>query len=284
MKNTIYAFSMVLCLFLSFSEVNAQTEADTLVQSQSFMIEMNNGDIYTGYILSKTQKNIVLQTVNGEINIVSQNIKSIKKNDYVGEFNYESPNATRYFFGPSAIPLKAGKGYYQNILVSFNFFNYGITDNFSIGGGFEVVSTLLGQPIWFLTPKFGVEVGDNVHVGAGLLTIGLASEGSFNIGYGVFTKGDADSNFSFGTGFGFANGELTSKPSFMVSGTHRTSKAISLMTENYLFPDSTGSFSYFGIQGVRFISRNNSFDIGGMFSGSFGELPFIPYIGYVRSF
>ena len=42
---------------------------------------------------------------------------------------------------------------------------------------------------------------------------------------------------------------------------------------------------YVGVQGIRILSKKNSFDIGGMVIPEiFNEIPVIPYVGYVRIF
>jgi hypothetical protein len=87
---------------------------------------MNNGDEFRGKILSRDQNTIVLETTNGTLNLISSNVKSINSDSYKGKFSFPNSNETRYFFGPSAIPIKQGKGYYQNVLLTSNFINIGL--------------------------------------------------------------------------------------------------------------------------------------------------------------
>jgi hypothetical protein len=166
-------------------------------------------------------------------------------------------------------------------LLTTNFINYGITKNISIGGGFEFISTLLRKPIWFLTPKIGVNIANNVHVAGGVLVAGLASEGSASLGYGIFTYGDSETNISLGLGYGFVSGELSKYPAVMINGTHRLSNVISLLSENYIIPNS----GYLGIQGLRILSKKNSFDIGAIIIPQiFDFIPALPFVGYSRAF
>ena len=157
MNKLINKITLISFFIFSFSHVFSQTETDTLKQGSTVIVKMNNGDEYKGQILNKDNKTILLKTVNGEINLIASNVSSIENYDYDGKFNFANPHDTRYFFGPSGIPIKKGKGYYQNVLVSANFVNYGIADNISIGGGFEFFSTIAGLPVWFLTPKVGFD-------------------------------------------------------------------------------------------------------------------------------
>ena len=263
----------------SFNNVFSQT--DTLTQDQMVIIKMKNGDDYKGVLLKQGDGRILLKTVNGEMNLIASNIHSLENYDYVGKFEFANPHDTRYFFGPTGIPIKKGKGYYQNILVTTNFVNYGVTKNISIGGGFEFISTVLGSPIWFLTPKVGFDLSENIHVGSGFIMAGFADEGAATLGYGVFTLGQSETNLSIGVGYGLIDQELSDYPVIMISGAHRISKSIALLSENYVIPNSF----YFGIHGIRILSRKNSFDIGAIIIPEIGSvIPALPYVGYVRVF
>ena len=263
----------------SFNNVFSQT--DTLKQDQMVIIKMKNGDDYKGVLLKQGDGRILLKTVNGEMNLIASNIHSLENYDYVGKFEFANPHDTRYFFGPTGIPIKKGKGYYQNILVTTNFVNYGVTKNISIGGGFEFISTVLGSPIWFFTPKVGFDLSENIHVGSGFIMAGFADEGTATLGYGVFTLGQSETNLSIGAGYGLIDQELSDYPVIMISGTHRISKSIALLSENYVIPDSF----YFGIHGIRILSKKNSFDVGAIIIPEIASvIPALPYVGYVRVF
>ncbi len=281
-----YTFFPTLILLIAFfnplfSQIDTLAQTDTLKMNQRVNVTMKNGDDFTGDIIKMDKEIIELKTANGIMQLIASNVKSIEPIDANLNFSFANPHDTRYFFGPSAIPVKKGKGYYQNIFVFFNFANYGITENLSIGGGLEFISTILGEPIWFLTPKLGFQVADNVYLGGGAILAGFSSEGVATLGYGAFTFGHADTNVSLGVGYGFFEGEISDSPAIMVSGTHRVSSSISLLSENYLLSD----VPYFGIQGIRLMSRKNSFDFGLIVSPAFSEeIPALPYVGYVRVF
>lgn len=285
MNNIISKTLLISLLIFSFSGLFAQAETDSTKQEQIVLVKMKNGAEYKGIIISKDSIILVIQSINGEMNLIAKNIRSVERLDYEGEFEFENLHNTRYFFGPSGIPIKKGKGYYQNILATGNFVNYGITENISIGGGFEFISTVLGTPIWFLTPKVGFDISDKFHAGGGFIMAGILDGGILTLGYGVVTYGQAESNISIGTGYGFADGDLFDYPAIMVSGTHRVSNSIALLSENYVIPGSEVNSLYVGIQGIRIISRRSSFDIGvTVISNIVDEIPVLPFIGYVRMF
>lgn len=285
MKNPLFKIILICLLTFTFNSVFSQTDRDTLHQAPRMIIKMNNGDEYVGQILQRDSALIVIRTEIGDLNLISSKVSSIEEYGYAGKFRFPNPHDSRYFFGPSGIPVKEGKGYYQNVLVTFNFVNYGMTKNISIGGGFEFISTMLGNPIWFLTPKVGFDITDNFHAGGGFIMAGFGLEGTATLAYGVATIGDTETNLSFGAGYGLANGEFSPYPAIMMSGTNRVGNSISLLTENYVFPNSSSDIQYFGIHGIRIMSRKNSFDIGAIVIPVIAsEIPALPYVGFVRVF
>lgn len=284
----LFSVALLTWLFLGISvSAFCQASTDTIPQLERVIIKMANGDEFRGEILSRNDSIIVLRTGIGDLSLKVARIQSITSDSYVGPFEFPNPHDTRYFFGPTGIPLGKGEGYYQNILVAANFFNYGITNTISIGGGFEFISTLSGMPIWFLTPKAGFRLSDNLHAGGGLLLAGFASEGAVALPYGVVTLGSRETNASLGIGYGFADGAFSRYPAITFSGMHRAGKNISLLSENYLFPGSFEDFGYLGIQGIRLLGKKNAFDIGIILVSSLNDsigIPALPYVGYVRIF
>lgn len=275
----------LIILFFTLSVMYSQQEENAVEEKQIVIIKMKNGDQFRGEIIDQNSNTIVLKTDNGEFKLSAANVDSIEKSEYRGEFTFENPHDSRYFFGPSAIPVKKRKGYYQNLMITTNFVNYGISKNLSIGGGFEFISTVTGNPIWFFTPKVGFDINKNFHVGGGVIMAGFAARGAATLGYGVVTVGHAESNITLGAGYGFVSGEFAEYPPFMVSGTHRITNSIALLSENYFIPNSENALNYFGIQGIRVLSEKNSFDIGGIVIPAIADVvPALPYVGYVRVF
>ena len=282
---TIISRVILILFFFSCGTIFSQVDPDSTEQQPTVVIKMNDGEEFTGQIISRDNDNLVLKTVNGEIRLIVANIRSIENYEYTGKYKFPNPHDTRYFFAPSGIPIKKGSGYYQNILLSTNFVNYGLTQNISIGGGFEFISLIVGYPIWFLTPKIGFEVSEDVHAAGGILLAGLADEGVAALPYGVFTYGTSESNISLGAGYGLVDGEFSSHPAVMVGGTHRVSNNIALLTENYLLPGGDEGTLYAGIHGIRILSRNNAFDVGVILGSVMdSEVPALPFVGYARAF
>ncbi len=272
---------LVFTVTLAFSQTKS---SDTTLLERKVIVKMANGDEFKGTLTNKDENTVILQTDNGVMNLVASNVKSIELDKYKGKFRFSNPHDTRYFFGPTGIPVKKNKGYYQNVLLSSNFVNYGITSNISIGGGLEFISTIAGYPTWFLTPKIGFDISEKSHAAGGILMIGVASRGTSTLAYWVHTFGGSESNVTIGAGYGLNSGQAFKFPAIMIGGTHRVSNGVALLTENYILP-SSGSISYFGIHGVRFLTPKNSFDLGAIIIPQISSyIPALPFVGYARIF
>jgi hypothetical protein len=78
---------------------------------------LNDGKTILGKLASKTESTVGILTQNlGQVSLSKSSIKSIKiieenqiKN---GQYLFPNPHPTRYFFCPSAIPLKKGEKYF----------------------------------------------------------------------------------------------------------------------------------------------------------------------------
>ncbi len=280
-KNTLL---LIFCCFC-ISSVYSQSNVDSLSTMKKVIIKMKNGEEYKGVFIQKTENTIILRTANGDLNLIASNVSSITEDDYKGKYRFENAHDTRYFFGPSGISIKRNKGYYQNLMLTSNFINYGVSDNISVGAGFEFISTILGYPVWFITPKISFELSENVNIAGGIFMAGLASEGTATLGYGVLTLGNSESNLSIGTGYGFLFDGLSKYPTIMASGIHRVSNSIAWMSENYIIPNSLGQYNLISVQGLRILSPKSSFDLGVFVLPNTGKLiqP-IPFVGYAKTF
>lgn len=206
------------------------------------IIETVNGTSYFGEIKGLEGGILTIKSLlMGPFKIQSNTISKITLSEaYVnqrGSTWFTNPNATRYFFAPSAIPLRKQEGYYQNAYLLANSVNVGITNNITIGGG--VVIPLL----FYVTPKVSFKAAKNFYLGGGvLLTHSFISDFdlSAGIGYGLATYGSYEHNVTIGAGYGYAkfNNEYktTPMPIVTVNGMTRIAKKLSLVTENWLIP------------------------------------------------
>lgn len=229
----------------------------------------------------------------GEIVVASEKINWMKVVDEGrykdGAYWFENPNSTRYLFSPSAFNLKKGEAYYQNTYLVINSFNYGVTDNLSIGGGFEFISALSGDPIFFINPKYSFGISEKIRAGAGVLYAKLPAKNSafsgMGIGYGILTYGNTDDNITLGAGYGYVEEELADRPIFTLSGMKRLSRRFGLVTENWIVPTD----SYYGVYsyGMRFMAERITVDLALLNNKDIAnDVLFIgfPYIDFVVKF
>jgi hypothetical protein len=225
--------------------------------------------IFIGELIYEDDDKVTLRTESvGQTTIERKNIRSIEVIDSSrikdGVYWFDNPQGTRYFFAPNAIGLKKGQGYYQNTWVLFNNVNYGVTNNFSIGGGI-VPLFLFGTsetPVWLL-PKISIPIKEgSFYLGAGAMVGGIIGADTEPLGilYGSATLGDRDNNLSASLGYGYAGSEVADTPVVNISGMTRISRKFYLLSENYFVPGSdSGLIISFG---GRWASENVAVDFG----------------------
>lgn len=284
MKTQLLYLLLSLLFVLTLNIGSAQTDT-----TQLWQIELKNENTYVGKILSRDSETIVFDSQElGVINIKVTDIRNMRevRPDLIkeGEYWFENPQSTRYFWGPTGYGLRKGEGYYQNVWIFFNQFSIGISDNTSIGLGFIPLFLFGGAPtpVW-ITPKVSIPIQDQLHIGAGALLGGILGEdtdGPFGIAYGTATFGTRDQNFSLGLGYGFAGGEWANVPTITLSGMIRTGKRGYFLTENYVI--DVGSETLVMISaGGRVVGRKLSLDYGGIIplAGDIGTFVAIPWLG-----
>jgi len=277
----------------TFGKVIQQEEK----KSFQYKIDLVDGTRLTGKILSENDSVIVLELPDlGILSIRRDKIDKMIPMDASKAFRkslwFKNPNPTRLFFSPTAIPLKRGEGYYQNIYIVANMFNYGVLDNLSIGAGFDFITMFANfddvwNPILNFNAKLGFKVHDYVHVGAGGLYVTMISEFSAGITYALSTFGTYNNNFTTGLGWGFVDGTFEKKPFIMLGGMARCSEKIWFVTENWFAPLDANNEYYVAISyGLRFSGKRISVDLGFINSKDIIEVFIIgvPYIDFVVKF
>ena len=278
MKTVKIFLSLLFVLILNIT-VHSQT---AIPDTSHYRIETRDGNEFIGTIVFEDTLKIQLSTQNlGLIMIQKHDIKfreqvssrQIRDN----KIWLANPQSTRYFWSPNGYGLRKGEGYYQNIWVLWNQFAYGVTDNFSLGGGIIPLFLFGGAPTpVFFTPKFSFPVEkDKFNIGAGALvgTILGESESSFGILYGLTTFGTPDNNVSFGIGYGFAGDEWASSPMVNFNGMFRLSDRWYFITENYYLNTGGEGFGLLTIGG-RWIIKKAALDFGLV-------VPVQPDIGFI---
>ncbi len=282
----------ILFLFLLSFSFNSQSQ--TTKDSSLVRIEMINGNEFIGEIVNQDSARIYLQTEDlGELTILKRNIKTQEKIQVQqirdGKLWSPNPQSTRYFWSPNGYGLPKGEGYYQNIWVLWNQFSYGVTNNFSLGGGIIPLFLFGGTPTpLFGTAKFSIPIKkDRINLGAGAIvgTVLGEDETGFGIVYGLSTFGSPDNNVTVGMGYGFAAGEWASSPLINVNGMFRVSSHGYIITENYYINAGSESGVLLSVGG-RWIIKKAALDFG-LFMPIAAELDrfiAIPWLGFTIPF
>ncbi len=194
---------------------------------------------------------------------------------------FDIGNGSRLFFAPTGRGLRRGENTLQTVNLFLLGANFGITDNFSLGG---YVSVFPGVAVFdqflMLTPKVSFPIREKVSIGAGLLYVRVPTFDSYSggssstgagIGYGALTFGRADSNFTLGLGYGFVSGEIGSTPVMLLGGQTRVSRRVSLISENYIVADSEAGMG--GLYGLKINWRRTSLGLGALYAIEYQQEP-----------
>ena len=256
----IFLLAIVFCFTMApVIHAFAQNEGDeTLV-----LVKTRDGNEFIGTITFEDDQRLDLKTEKfGEVRIQKTDIlrRELIASSRIVDGNVwrDTPQSTRYFFGPSGHGIKKGETYYQNVWIFFNQFTHGVTDNFSISAGIVPLFLFAGAPtpMW-VNPKVSIPVvKDKYNIGAGALVGTVIGEGGTNFGilYGVNTFGNRDRNLTIGLGWGFADGTIATKPTVSISGMYRTGARGYLLTENYILNAGNESIGLLSFGGRRIIS------------------------------
>jgi hypothetical protein len=250
------------------------------VIGQVYSVETAGGTLFTGTLRAATEETLTFETKElGVVTLQRANLRQLSSLtseqvrrgfDYVG-------NGTRMFLAPTARNLHQGEGDVQVIDIFLTGINYGVTDNISVGLLVPIIP-FVGVPFVAVTPKVSVPISDKFHVGAGILygfTTGFGGGGgSAGVGYGVATYGTADTNISFGLGYGLGSDGIGGSPVGVIGANVRVARLFSLVNETYIADFGSGG-GLAGLAGLRYASPRFSSSLGMLYftAGSGGLYP-----------
>lgn len=250
--NKFFILVLVLFFSLSLNQSFCQT-SDSLVIGKPVQIDLVNGQTVNGYIEKMGEKTIEIRNDLGVVVIERANILALSftesKKDLL-EKRYRN-NMDQYGLFPSALPVGEGNNYYKNINIFFSQFNFGFTDYFSLGVGFEKISLLFDNsfPVMFITPKFSFGEG-SVH---GSVSTTIATSPGIGevvgIATGSLTFGSERDNYSFTLGTSFAYTSEEASEIFLNIGTLLPmSEKISFVGEALFAPEFDEAIYSIGIR------------------------------------
>ena len=285
-KMTTTISSLVFLFMISgIAHLSAQEVGDKA------SIKTKAGNTIYGTLITKNDSIVAIET--SELGLVSLARNKIKKMRpaifrFDGSYWFENPNPSRNLFTPTGIGLRKGEGNYQNTMLIFQTINYGLTDHFSIGGGFEIASLILGdgfQPVFILTSKISTANNKGVNTAAGVIA---AANDDFSgaILYSATTIGDRDNNFTAAVGFVRQDGGWVKEPVISISAMGRVSKKFSLITENWILTKqgrNDDEISFLISAGGRYIAPSISVDFALILSHNFDGVR-LPWLGITIPF
>jgi hypothetical protein len=272
--------------------------------NKTYQVTLKDGSVVSGTLLLITEKEVVISSGTlGEIRLQKDNIKSMTPvlaiNEKKSGVWFANPNPSKYLLGNSAIPMEKHTGYYQNTWVFVNSFSYAFTKNFSLAGGFEIISILAeggGPYAFYINPKASFKVANNFYLGGNILyanTIKTAEDfGGLATLNAFATYGNKNNNLTGAVGFGWADGEFSPKPVIILSGMVRASRRIAFVSENWVVPKleegSSDSYNYYGIfsYGIRFLGEKTSIDLAFLNNPDIAKeiIIGIPWLDFVINF
>ncbi len=296
-KINIIFFLFLLVSLNGFPEniLNAQTTEirQMLVipdTSQIQILKTKEGSTFIGRIVNVRQEEIDFLTDIGTLKIQINKITSIrvlsKNRMKQGNPWFENPNTTRMFFAPTGRMLKKGHGYFSDYYIFFPGVAYGVTDNFTIGGGASLFPGVsLDEQFFYFTPKMGISASEksNFAVGALILVVPeFMDEGAAGILYGVWTYGLPDLSLSLGMGFGFAGDNFSEKPMVTIGIEKRLSQRTAFVSENWVLPGIDQPLISYG---VRFMGESMAIDLAlATPLGNDFIFPGVPMIDFIFNF
>lgn len=276
------------------SNVIVNLEIDTL---NEVLINLKDGENIKGYFVSLSKNELQIKNeFLGTVSIQLYNILRIKKIYYnevvenkIDKYNLKNPNkldiisfggnndskfepqfySHKYYVSNNYFGLKKKEFVYQNLWVLYNGIDYGLTDNFSIGGGC-LMMFVTGIVNIHLRGQF--ELNEYIKLG-GAYNLFYVAGGSNSITktFGIFTGGvtigNKFSNISLSMGKGNLRNNEPNGPSnpdlnnygYVISGMLKLNKKTYLITDNFLM--NKYEEKYFSL-GLRFLSKNTAFDTG----------------------
>ena len=284
-------FTILLLLLITTTQLVSIEKSKNILDlvipdsTQVQILTVDDGSTFMGIIIEIGEEEIKFKTKYGIITISVFEIKKIKlifdselKN---GKYWFPNPNSSRLFFAPTGRMLKQGEGYFADYFIFFPTVTYGITDNITLGGGFSILPGAdLNEQVLLFTPKVGIKTSKKMDLAIGALIVKLPESTSAGILYGVSTFGSLDNSITVGLGYGYFDDELADKPIVVLGGETRTSRNISLVTENWLVPEKDTPVLSFGL---RFFGEKLSADFALIFPLE-DEVITFPYIDFVYKF
>ncbi len=223
-------------VFAQVNDSNSVTPKDTILYQFNLS---NNNEIY-GIIIEETPRETTIKAQDGRIIIIPTfEILSKKPISQVikvnGQLVFKNPHPSRYFYGPSALPMEKNELYINSVYFLTAQVQYGLTENFSFG----FTTSFFLSPM-ALTAKYSIKLDEKNHIafgGMGGSFSWLAPESYWGIGFASYTFGNSEANISATASALKTNFTESTSPLFNFAAHKRLGKNLSFMAEVYHIPE-----------------------------------------------
>ena len=260
---------LTIAFGLMIISVNAQTNE----VGKKYIYEFRDGTTIIGTFVKDEGGNIYINDSEGKETylprvMVAQIHEVTDDNIKNGEYWFPNLHDTRYFFSPSAFGLEQGEGYYSHSYWVMWQAQYGITDNFSIGGG----TSVFGIPTT-VNAKYSFNMDKDLNAALGWFYVGDLfgwsggdMGGLINMPYAVVTKGSKENNFTIGMGYNLANpfdenidnnADASERTVINVGGTFRSGRRFAFVFEGWVFNPFDEDVTLLGGPGIRYFRKVN---------------------------
>ena len=210
-----------VCLTL----VNQMVRCGYLIEDDGREIKLNTSEMGL-VIIPKADVISMVDAAEGTLS-QSMNPVSARASQSILDPN-RSPQSSRYFFAPSAFPMKLNEGYAHVNLLSGNVTGQ-VSDNFMVGGSLSWVG-------FGATIKASARLGDNLYGSVGgMALLGFNGNGPTFFPYINLTSGDHNNHFSVALAALTFDGKVS--PMINFSACKEVNPRLWLITENYYFTD-----------------------------------------------
>ena len=279
-------------------KTSSETEKSDQIKQDDKLVRIitSNGSLIEGKVIEISICCFVVDVpILGMTSVEKQNISAItylEESQMTGSslMNKRStninPQATRYFFAPSAKSLKKGDRYYHNLFLFYNSVSFGVTDGFTsglsmsplgaaatlkVGGEMDGISWSAGNIVFY---PFNILLRDD----AGALNIAFVNT--------TFETDRKNVSVTFGMAFSENSG---SSEILNLSGMFDLSNKLWVITENYfILTDKPVSLFSAGVRKAS-ANRNVLMDLGivvlvGYGSSGYGSAFPLPVVGVTVPF
>lgn len=253
---------------------------------RQYVITLQDGSQLRGELIRQDSVEAVIKTSNlGQVTIKASQIVSmiiVGSTESTATDGYPNLFPQYMSTAPTAYQAERGKLYYRNVYLAFSQFEYGITNNWSVGATFFTFDpTLLAS---FKT-KVSFPVGNTLRLGVqGQIGTGrdlFDIDGGLTYLQGIASVGTPQHNVTLGVGVLRVFSEFSSDQLLTVGTVQKVSPSLTFIGEVSAVIGDFNDAGTFVLAGIRFDRKRHSFDLSAAtVIPARGGFPILPYLAY----